>query len=153
MENIHFTTLLICKQQVLFHFISFSRFRCFCSRKSHSKNVDIFVKLRKTTFRSLAEKRRKIEFYSCRNRHLFCLNFHRLFDYNQFQPFIQSNREGVLSSLTNAKNHTFLSFFLEFHQLLRTSRFQIYFHISYFQQSSSQKEEIKQIQNILCKCG
>ena len=31
------SALLICKQQVLFHFISFSRLRCSCSRKSHSK--------------------------------------------------------------------------------------------------------------------
>ena len=47
------------------------------------------------------------------------------------------------------------SFFLEFHQLLRTSRFQTSFHISPFQQSSNQKEEnkTKQIQNMLCKCG
>ena len=62
----------------------------------------------------------------------------------QFQPFSQSNREGVSSSLTNAKNRTFLSFFLEFHQLLRTSRFQISFHISRFQQSPNQKERRKQ---------
>ena len=81
-------------------------------------------------------KKKKIEFCRCRNR---CL-----FDCNQFQPFSQSNREGVSSSLTNAKNHTFLSFFLEFHQLLRTSRFQTSFHISRFQQSSNQKEERKQ---------
>ena len=48
----------------------------------------------------------------------------------------------------------FFSFFLEFHQLLRTSRFQTSFHISPFQQSSNQKEERrKQIQNMLCKCG
>ena len=81
-------------------------------------------------------KKKKIEFCRCRNR--------RLFDCNQFQPFNQSNREGVSSSLTNAKNHTFLPFFLEFHQLLRASRFQTSFHISRFQQSSNQKEERKQ---------
>ena len=38
------------------------------------------------------------------------------------------------------KNHTFLSFFLKLHQLLRTSRFQISFHISPFQQSSNEKK-------------
>ena len=38
----------------------------------------------------------------------------------------------------------FFSFFLEFHQLLRTSRFQTSFHISRFQQSSNQNEERKQ---------
>ena len=82
------------------------------------------------------KKKKKIEFNCCRNRSLF--------DCNQFQPFSQSNREGVSSSLTNAKNHTFHSFFLEFHKLLRTSRFQTSFHISRFQQSSNQKEERKQ---------
>ena len=99
----------------------------------------------KTAFLSLAERRGKsssavVEIVVC----FVLLNFRRLFDCNQFQPFSQSNREGVSSSLTNAKNHTFLSFFLEFHQLLRTSRFQISFHISPFQQSSNQKEETKQ---------
>ena len=149
------------KQQVLFHFISFSfsfsfsRFRCSCSRKSHSRNVGLFVKLDKIAFLSLAERRRKsssavVEIVVC----FVLLNFRCLFDCNQFQPFSQSNREGVSSSLTNAKNHTFLPFFLEFHQLLRTSRFQTSFHISPFQQSSNQKEERrKQIQNMLCKCG
>ena len=82
------------------------------------------------------KKKKKIDFCRCRNR---CL-----FDCNQFQPFSQSNREGVSSSLTNAKNHTFLSFFLEIRQLLRTSRFQTSFHIARFQQSSNQKEERKQ---------
>ena len=86
-----------------FPFISFpfSRFRCSCSRKSHSRNVVYFVKLEKTAFLSLAERRKKIEFCHCWIS--VCL-----FDCNQFQPFSQSNREGVSSSLTNAKNHTFL---------------------------------------------
>ena len=34
---------------------SFSPFRCSCSRKSHSRNVEIFEKLEKPTFLSLAE--------------------------------------------------------------------------------------------------
>ena len=50
------------------------------------------------------KKTKKIEFCRCRNR---CL-----FDCDQFQPFSQSNREGVSSSLTNAKNHTLHSFIL-----------------------------------------
>ena len=37
----------------------FSRFRCSCSRKSHSKNVELFEKLEKTAFLSLAERRRR----------------------------------------------------------------------------------------------
>ena len=128
----------------------FSRFRCLCSRKSHSRNVEIFEKLEKPTFLSLAENNnnKKIEFCRCRNR---CL-----FDCIQFQPFSQSNCEGVSSSLTNAKNHTFHSFihfFLEFHQLLRTSRFQTSFHISRFQQSSNQKEEERKCENVNCLCS
>ena len=50
------------------------------------------------------KKEKKIEFCRCWNR---CL-----FDCNQFQPFRQSNREGVSSSLANTKNHTFLPVFL-----------------------------------------
>ena len=69
------------------------------------------------------------------------LNFRCLFDCNQFQPFSQSNREGVSSSLTNDKI-TF-SFFLDFHQLLRISRFQIGFHFHRFSQFSNEKVEIK----------
>ena len=61
------------------------------------------VKLEKTAFLSLAERRR-------RKSSSVVVEIVVLFDYNQFQPFSQSNREGVSSSLTNAKNHTFLSF-------------------------------------------
>ena len=112
MEKIHLDTLLICNQQVLFHSFSFSRFRYSCSRKSHSNNAESMgLKLEKTAFLSLAERRRKsssavVEIVVC----FVLLNFRCLFDCNQFQPFSQSNREGVSSSLTNAKNHTFLSF-------------------------------------------
>ena len=42
-----------------FHFHFIFTFRCFCSWKCHSKNVEIFVKLNKTAFLSLAERRRK----------------------------------------------------------------------------------------------
>ena len=83
---------------------SFSRFRCSCSRKSHSRNAEsnkmAVLKLEKTAFLSLAERRKE-------NR-VLPLSKSWLFDCNQFQPFGQSNREGVSSSLTNAKNHTFL---------------------------------------------
>ena len=41
------------------------------------------------------------------------------------------------------KTTLFFSFFLEFHKLLLTSRFQISFHISPFQQSSNRNEETK----------
>ena len=107
------------------------------SKKSFEKNRKVGIKTRENriSLTRWKKKKKKIEFCRCRNR---CL-----FDCNQFQPLSQSNREGVSSSLTNAKNHTFL-FFLEFHKLLRTSRFQISFHISPFQQYSNQKEETKQ---------
>ena len=58
-EKKHFVSLPICKQQVLFHFISFSRFRCSCSRKCHSKKDVEFGRLEKTTFLSLVERRRR----------------------------------------------------------------------------------------------
>ena len=106
------------------------------SKKSFEKCRNIWeTRENRISLTRWKKKQKKIEFCRCRNR---CL-----FDCNQFQPFSQSNREGVSSSLTNAKNHTFL-FFLEFHQLLRTSRFQTSFHIAPFQQSSNQKEERKQ---------
>ena len=43
----------------IFLFLLFSRFRCSCSRKSHSRNVEIFEKLDKTAFLSLAGRRRR----------------------------------------------------------------------------------------------
>ena len=115
------------------------------SKESFEKSQKLGIETREYRI-SLArwKKRKKIEFCRCRNCCLFVCN--------QFQPSSQSNREGVSSSLTNEKNHTFHSFFLEFHQLLRTSRFQTSFHIARFQQYSNQKEETKQIQNMLCKC-
>ena len=106
------------------------------SKKSFEKCRNGGIKTRENRISLARWKKKKIKFCRCRN----CC----LFDCSQFQPFSQSNREGVSSSLTNAKNHTFHSFFLEFHQLLRTSRFQTSFHISRFQQSSNQKEERKQ---------
>ena len=105
------------------------------SKKTFEKVLNIW-ETRENRISLTRWKKKKIEFCRCRNR---CL-----FDCNQFQPFSQSNREGVSSSLTNAKNHTFLSFFLEFHKLLLTSRFQTSFHISPFQQFSNKKEETKQ---------
>ena len=96
----------------------------------------LFCFLRKPHFSHLLKEEEENRVLSLSKSLFVCL-----FDCNQFQPFSQSNREGVSSSLTNAKNHTFLSFILEFHQLLRTSRFQTSFHISPFQQSSNQKEE------------
>ena len=143
MDLVHFLILLIYKQQVLFHFVSFSQFRCSCSQILHSKNVELFEKLEKTAFLSLAEKRKEksssavVEIVVC----YVLLNFRYLFDCNLFQTFSQSNREGVSSSLTNAKNH--ISFFLEFHQLLPISRFQICFHFHRFSQFSNEKVEIK----------
>ena len=74
MEEVHFTTLLICKQQVLSISFSFSRFRCSCSWTSHSKNVGLFVKLEKTAFLSLAEKEEdnRVLLFSKSSFVLFC---------------------------------------------------------------------------------
>ena len=81
-------TLPIYKQQVLFHFFSFSRFRCSCSRKCHSRNVKLFEKLEKTAFLSLAERRRrKLKFnlfvHSQTRFHSFSFSF-----FNKQLPFI-----------------------------------------------------------------
>ena len=110
MEMVHFSSLPIYKQQVLFISFPFSHFRCSCSRKIHSKKVMVFEKLEKTAFLSLAERRKEksssvvVEIVVC----FVLLNFCCLFDCNQFQTFSQSNREGVSSSLTNDKNHIFI---------------------------------------------
>ena len=66
----------------------FSRFRCFCSRKCHSKNVEILEKLEKTAFLSLAERRRrKLKFnlfvHSQTRFHSFSFSF-----FNKQLPFI-----------------------------------------------------------------
>ena len=134
----------------------FSRFRCFCSRKSHSKNVEIFEKLEKTAFLLLAERRRKlssivVEIVVC----FVLLNFCHLFDYNQFQPFSQSNREGVSSSLTNAKNHTFLSFLSRVSPIVANKQISNLFpHFSFSTiLKSKRRKKTKQVQNMLCKCG
>ena len=103
MEEDHLDSLPICKQQVLFPFISFSRFRCFCSRKSYSRKAKrMGWKLEKTEFLSLAERRRKRK-----SSYVVVKIVVRLFDCNQFQQFSQSSHNEVVSSLTNVKNHTF----------------------------------------------
>ena len=93
-------------------------------------------------------KKKKIEFCRCRHRCLFVCN--------QFQPFSQSNREGVSSSLTNAKNHTFLSFFLSRISPIVANK-QISNLFPHFSFSTilkwKRRKKAKQIQNILCKCG
>ena len=89
-------------------------------RKNGMKEIQGILKIlkiltvpfsKKTAFLSLAERRRKSSFVFVEVVVCFVLlNFRCLFDCSQFQPFSQSNREGISSSLTNAKNHTFLSF-------------------------------------------
>ena len=116
----------------------FSRFRCSCSRKSHSGKVVLFEKLEKTAFLSLAGRRRRksssavVEIFVC----LIATNFNHSANpiAREFHPVWQMRKITLF----------FLSFFLEFHQILRISRFQTSFHISRFQQSSNQKEERKQ---------
>ena len=66
----------------------FSRFRCFCSRKCHSKNTEILGRLEKTAFLSLAERRRrKLKFnlfvHSQTRFHSFSFSF-----FNKQLPFI-----------------------------------------------------------------
>ena len=66
----------------------FSRFRCFCSRKCHSKKVEKMKKLEKTAFLSLAERRRrKLKFnlfvHSQTKFHSFSFSF-----FNKQLPFI-----------------------------------------------------------------
>ena len=116
MDLVHFSSLPIYKQQVLSISFPFSRFRCSCSRNCHSRNAEMVgLKLEKTAFLSLAERRRKsssavVEIVVC----FVLLNFRYLFDWNEFQTFSQSNRKGVSSSLTNANNYTFLHSFSNF---------------------------------------
>ena len=118
---------------------SFSRFRCSCSRKSHSKNAErMGWKLKKTAFLSLAERRRRksssavVEIVVC----LIATNFNHSANpiAREFHPVWQMRKITLF----------FHSFFLEFHQLSQTSRFQTSFYISRFQQSSNQKEERNQ---------
>ena len=65
----------------------FSRFRCFCSRKCHSKNAERLGRLEKTAFLSLAERRRKLKFnlfvHSQTRFHSFSFSF-----FNKQLPFI-----------------------------------------------------------------
>ena len=85
-----------------YFFISFpfSRFRCSCSSKCHSKNVEILVKLEKTAFLSLAERRRKLKFNLCVHSqtrfHSFSFSF-----FNKQLPFILIH--SISSNQTKAK--------------------------------------------------
>ena len=79
----------------------FSRFRCFCSRKCHSKNVEKLEKLEKTAFLSLAERRRrKLKFnlfvHSQTRFHSFSFSF-----FNKQLPFILTH--SISSNQTKAK--------------------------------------------------
>lgn len=117
------------------------------SKKSFEK-CRIICKTRENRISLTRWKKKKIEFCRCRNR---CL-----FDCNQFQPFSQSNREGVSSSLTNAKNHTFLSFFLSrISPIVANKQISNLFpHFSFSTiLKSKRRKKTKQIQNMLCKCG
>ena len=95
------------------------------------------------------KKKKKIEFCRCRNRCLLVCN--------QFQPFSQSNREGVSSSLTNAKNHTFLFFFLSRISPIvankQISNLFPHFSFSTILKSKRRTKKTKQVQNMLCKSG
>ena len=155
-DSFYFTADLQATSTFSFHLNSFSHFRCSCSRKSHSKIVILFGKLDKTAFPSLAERRWEsssviVEIVVC----FVLLNFRCLFDCNQFQPFSQSNREGVSSSLTNAKNHTFLSFLSRVSPIVANKQISNLFpHFSFSTiLKSKRRNKTKQIQNILCKCG
>ena len=87
------------------------------------------------------KKKKKIEFCRCRNR---CL-----FDYNQFQPFSQSNREGVSSSLTNAKNYTFPSFFLSISNISNCCELADFKHLSTFLVFNNPQKEIYETKHAL----
>ena len=68
----------------------FSRFRCFCSWKCHSRNVEILEKLEKTAFHSLVKRRRrKLKFnlfvHSQTRFHSFSFSFSF---FNKQLPFI-----------------------------------------------------------------
>ena len=76
----------------------FSRFRCFCFREIHSKKVEILVKLEKTAFLSLAERRRrKLKFnlfvHSQTRFHSFSSSF-----FNKQLPFIHSHSFNIIKS-------------------------------------------------------
>ena len=65
----------------------FSCFRCSCSRKCHSKNVEILEKLEKTAFLSLSERRRKLKFNLFVHSQTRFLSFSFSF-FNKQLPFI-----------------------------------------------------------------
>ena len=79
----------------------FSRFRCSCSRKCHSKNVELFEKLEKTAFLSLAERRRrKLKFnlfvHFQTRFHSFSFSF-----FNKQLPFILTHSISSNQAKTN----------------------------------------------------
>ena len=118
------------------------------SKKSFEKCRKNGMKTRENHISLARWKKKKIEFCRCRN----CC----LFDRNQFQPFSQSNREGVSSGLTNAKNHTFLSFFLSrISPIVANKQISNLFPQFVFSTilKSKRRKKTKQIQNMLCKCG
>ena len=106
------------------------------SKKSFEKCRKNGIKTRENRISLTRWKKKKIKFCRCRSRCLFvCLQ-----PISTIQP-IQSRGSFIQFDKCEKSHFSFiLSFFLEFHQLLRTSRFQISFHITRFQQSSNQKE-------------
>ena len=167
MVKVHFPSLPIYEQQVLFisFSFSFSRCRCSCSRKCHSKytkswNMEWllwlawFVRLVITAFLSLTERWKEtssstvVEIVVC----FVSLDFRCLFDCNQFQIFSQSNSYGVSSRLTNAKNHISLPF-SSFSNCCEWVDFKSVSTFIVFYNSKRIKKKSNQIQNVLSKCS
>ena len=161
MEIIHLNILPIYKQQVLFHFILI-HFHVLDAPalenviREMPKVWDIWETRENRISLTRWKKKRKTKFCRCRNRRLLfvLLNFCYLFDCNQFQTFSQSNREGVSSSLTNAKNHTFLFFLSRVSPIVANKQISnLFSHFSFSTiLKSKRRNKTKQIQNILCKC-
>ena len=105
------------------------------SKKSFEKSRIIWETRENRISLARWKRNKKIEFCRCRNRCLIAANFNHSANpiAREFHPVWQMRKITL-----------FFSFFLDFHQLLRTSRFQISFHISPFQQSSNRIEETKQ---------
>ena len=126
------------------------------SKKSFEECRNGGIKTRENRISLTRWKRRKsssavVEIVIC----FVLLNFRCLFDCNQFQLFSQSNREGVSSSLTNAKNHTFLSFssFTNYCEQADFKSLSTFLLFNNTQIKKKKQNKTKQIQNILCKCG
>ena len=82
----------------------FSRFRCFCSRKCHSKNAEILGKLEKTAFLSLAERRRrKLKFNLFVHSQTRFLSFSFSF-FNKQCPFILTHSISSKQANSNQAN-------------------------------------------------